>query len=274
MTRKSVVITDCHCANAVLRQFMVWQNFAGTAPPAVISITGDIDGAGMLVDALVEARREPWVIFCQSSPRDTSSADSDNGSPFAYFWYENTLVIASVAGRMLSLAKELGFIDRGSSVQVMDVSEVVDHMVYELKMFDGVEGRQIKHSQFRSLKFAPQAVGWILGNIKFPTTELPLAKIPDFGKRIWWIDNFGNCKTSLRDNHVHWFEGRILRTSLGDFPCIKELRAVPEGESAAVMGSSGIEGQEFIELVVQGVRSGSAAKKYELRIGSEFEVLS
>lgn len=271
--RHVVVITDCQCANAALRQSMAWVNFAGTDQPNnPFAITGDIDGAGMLVDALVESRGLPWVIFCQSAPRDYESQKKRNGSPFGYFWYRETLVIASLDGYMLSLAKRLGFITSAADVREMNIAEVLASRVTEGELTEN-EASMILRSQFRSLKFAPRAAGWILAGAKIPTRRLDFCRIPDFGNRVWWIDNFGNCKTSIRRSDVGYKEQNTLRTTIGELPCIYDLRSVPEGQQAATIGSSGPEGDEFIEFVVQGKNCGSAAKRFGLKVGSEFKVL-
>lgn len=274
MSRHAVLITDCHCANAALRQDMAWVNFAGTDNPGQPRIiTGDIDGSGMLVDALVESRGLRWIILCQSSPRDKEAKRKRNGSPFGYFWYKQTLAIVSLDGHMLSLPKQLGFITDLTDVRKIDIPKALASRVKSGELTKNI-ANVIKRSQFRSLKFAPRAAGWLCGHEYVPFTSFSLSEIPDFGTRVWWVDNFGNCKTSVRVSEVSYEEGRTLRTNIGSFACISDLGDVPEGQPAAVVGSSGLEDDEFIELVVQGVGSGGAAKRYGLEVGSEFQVLS
>lgn len=271
MIRRASVITDCFCANAALRQSLAWSTLAKTDQPTITPIHGDVDGSGMLVDALVETRGEKWVVFCQSAPRDRSKGDGSNGAKFGYFWKDQTLVLASLDGFMLSLSSRVGLMTSEMAIYSLDIPEVLGFAVAE-RLLSGEASASICRSQFRSLKFAPRAVRWILDGVKIPSSPFPFSQIPEFGIRVWFVDNFGNCKTSLRVSDVEFREGKILHTSLGDFPCFRDLRSVPAGQHAAIVGSSGLEGDEFIELVVQGVGSGSAAKRFGLSVGAIFEL--
>ena len=277
MVRRAIVITDCSDENARLRQALAWPLFAKTDQPTVVSINNDLEGSGQLVDALVEARGSKVVVFCQSAPRDSSATDGNNGTKFGYFWLKQTLVIVSLDGYMLSQVISTGLLKPETDVWQFSIPEVLAYIVGQ-KLLEQHEADVIVRTQFRSLKFAPRAAGWILQNIELPKTRFDLGRVLEISQRIWLVDNFGNCKTSLRLSNLPLFaEGRILEVSFGktvrhELTCYRDLRSVPQGQAALTVGSSGLEGDEFLELVVQGVHSGSAAQEFGLAVGSTINI--
>lgn len=273
MVRRAYVITDCADDDAIIRQTAAWPVHANTDQPTVVSISNDLEGSGMLVDFLVEVRGSKSVVFCQSAPRDESVKNGGNGTKFGYFWHQRTLVIVSLDGYMLSQVINTGLLSQENSVWQMDIPEVLEWAIANKGLTEETAS-VIRRSQFRSLKFAPRAAGWIIGSAEFPKSRFDLSRVPAIGKRIWLVDNFGNCKTSLRISDVPQFaEGKVLEVSFGkpvyhELACYHDLRSVPSGQAAITVGSSGLEGDEFLEIVVQGVNSGSAAKEFGLSVGT------
>lgn len=277
MVRRAYVITDCCDANAILRQAAAWPLLAKTDQPTTVQINGAIEGSGMLVDALVEVRGSKAVIFCQSAPRDFSCVTGGNGTNFGYFWHQKTLVLVSLGGPMLSQVIATGLLPKDAEVWQLSIPEVLAEAVRQKKL-EAAEAEVIRRTQFRSLKFAPRVAGWIIEGVAIPKSRFDLSSVSKLGNRVWWVDNFGNCKTSVRLSDVPRFaEGVVVEVSFGkpvvhELVCYHDLRSVPVGQAALVVGSSGLEGDEFLELVVQGVHSGSAAKEFGLVVGSEVNI--
>jgi S-adenosylmethionine hydrolase len=85
---------------------------------------------------------------------------------------------------------------------------------------------------------------------------------------VWYIDNFGNCKTTAWAEDIKHKAGTILKTQWGKFMCYDRLKDVPNGESGVIVGSSGYREHRFIEIVVQGK---SAAAELGIKIGDRLD---
>jgi hypothetical protein len=90
---------------------------------------------------------------------------------------------------------------------------------------------------------------------------LSIDEIPDAPHTIWWIDNFGNCKTTFVDG-----EENVLLEKFPNIQKYTRLKDVPNDEAGIVVGSSGIGETRFLEIVVQGK---NASDILELEIGKE-----
>ncbi|MBL7058398.1 hypothetical protein ISS03_03605, partial [Patescibacteria group bacterium] len=112
--------------------------------------------------------------------------------------------------------------------------------------------KYITGSQFRSYDFVPRVAQLILSNIQPISKLIPIDNIPDAPECVWWIDNFGNCKTTLLFDELKIVENNKVKTKFGLFPYFEHLNDVPRNSSAFVRGSSGIGGQRFIEFLTQG----------------------
>ncbi len=259
------VISDCRDGNAVGRQLTRYNNLTGIQPTFVpvetgFGAAGELEAAGNLIDMLDAAEGGAGVVVVNVAPRSGSGKRWPNGTPFGWFKYNNTIVLASVAGYTLSLAKKLGIL---TPINVFDIPTVMQEMVSRGTLAD-TTAQWITSTQFRSFDFLPRATAWLIDGTSLPTTELAPTEIPDVGARVWIIDNFGNCKTTMLQ---HELAGKSsLETSIGTFRVFERLKDVPEGELGAIVGSSGLPGQRFVELVIQG-RSLSAEKG--IRAGDE-----
>ncbi len=86
--------------------------------------------------------------------------------------------------------------------------------------------------------------------------------IPDAPPMIWWIDNFGNCKTTLLCDDIK--DGTLLSTKFNKLSRFARLKDVPDKTPALISGSSGLGEKRFLEIVVQG---GSAEKELKISVG-------
>ena len=259
------IINDCHDDNAGGRQLARTASLTGASVSLVgVGDYGDLSAAGNLIDVLdaYRASREVSAILVNVAPRHKGSKKWQNGTPFCHFKVGNTLVVSSFDGLTLSLIKKLGLV---KEVFLMDIPTVTEAMVKDGAITNDERNRIIS-SQFRSFDFTPLALAYLLKGNTVPAETSSINDIPQAPKAIWWIDNFGNAKTTVLPEEIGFKEGEKIQTALGVFICYEHLATVPKGESALIIGSSGINQHRFVEIVVQG---GSAKDRFDLSIGTE-----
>ena len=220
----------------------------------------DLGAAGNLVDAIDAFDGKRGAVLVNVAPRQNEAKRWENGTPFGYFWYQDTLVVSTVDGRMLSLVKKLGVFE---SVNVMDIRSVLIKMQMDKMISDEFSDR-IALSQFRSYDFAPRIVHYLLQGKEAPSVVMHKEDIPDAPHAAWWIDNFGNVKTTLLSSDVGFEAGKRVALSIGEFLCYQHLKDVPDGEIGLIVGGSGIGDQRFLEIVVQG---GRASEQVNIAVG-------
>lgn len=256
------IINDCRDENTMGRQSTrAIRLFGEGISIATVGIgQNELEGAGNLIDMLDASDGEPGIIMVNVAPRHGRGKKWPNGTPFGYFSYKKTLVIATIAEECLSLVKKFGLID---SIAVTDVVTVVDAMIARGKLDASLRDR-IVLSQFRSYDYMPRLAKWITDGEDIPHEAYAMSNIPEAPKAIWWVDNFGNCKTTLIPEESNHKAKKTLSTLIGDVTCYDQLRDVPNGQAGLVIGSSGLGDKRFIELVVQGE---SAAERFKLKSG-------
>lgn len=256
------IINDCRDGNAFGRQATRAMALFG-APVTTVGIEQDeLEASGNLVDVLDASAGEKGVILVNVAPRHGRGKKWPNGTPFGYFRYRDTLVVSSVDGLTLSLVKKLGLL---SEFHLFDIPSVVEVMEQEGHISKETK-EHIIHTQFRSYDFLPRVAHWITQGISVPSSSYSLDQIPDAPQTIWMIDNFGNCKTTLVAKDIDFKPGKEIAMSFGKLPCYARLKDVPNHEAGIIIGSSGINGDRFLEVVVQGK---SAAQKFNLHVGSQ-----
>jgi len=243
------IINDCRDENAKGRQIARVSALFGS-PVNFVGVANDVEAAGNTIDILDATKGYEGVILVNVAPRHGEAKKWENGTPFCYFWYDKKLIVASVDGYTLSLVKKLKLAEH---VHVLDIPKVTA-ILEEKGEITASEKEHIIHTQFRSFDFLPRVAYYLVRNGEVESKKVSVEEIPDLPSSVWWVDNFGNCKTTL-------VEGEISTTN---FPYYNRLKDVPNGETALITGSSGLEGKRFLELVVQG---GSAAKQLGLSAG-------
>ena len=183
-----------------------------------------------------------------------------NGTPFGYFYHGQTLVVASIDGYTLSLLKKFNITNK---INVMDIPTVMDYAISK-DMFPADMRDFVVLSQFRSNDFVPRACYWLHKGIDLPYEELSFDKVLDAPKTIWFIDIFGNCKTTLLPKDIDFEVGKKISLSFGEATMYNRLKDVPNGELAVTIGSSGYHKDRFLEIVIQGK---SVAKKFNISSG-------
>lgn len=255
------IISDCHDDNARMRQITrAGALLPNCGPVSFSGITDDREAAGHLVDALDASLGTKGVILVNVAPRSGEAKRFSNGTPFGYWHLDQTLVISSVDGFALSLAKKLGLV---SDVKLMDIATVAKELDWAPDVCD-----LVTRTQFRSYEFLPRVARAILAEQSFATEAFDLAEVPIFPGSVWMVDGFGNVKTSMLAEDTPGFTpGSTIQTTWGRLSCFWRLSEVPSGQSAIIEGSSGFSNRRFLELVVQG---GKAAKKHDVTLGQLF----
>lgn len=255
------IINDCQDENAMGRQATRAASLfqCGVSTIGIKSFV-DIEGAGNIIDMLDACGGDKGVIMVNIAPRHGRGKKWPNGTPFGYFWHKETLIVSTIDGETLSLAKKFGLIEQ---LYVTDLPTVIDAMV-EAGKYPKEKQEYIKSTQFRSYDYMPFVAKWVFEGTDIPKEEYPTDNIVDAQQSIWWIDNFGNAKTTILPEDIGFEPGKTLSSEIGTFPCFARLKDVPNDTAAFIVGSSGYGTQRFIEFVVQGK---SAAEQYNLKSG-------
>jgi len=258
------IITDCRDNNEQGRQTT---RASVLFPGANINVIGvanfsEIEAAGNLIDVFDATTGGEGVIMVNAAPRHGSGKKYENGTPFGYFYYNNKIIISTIAGTTLSLAKKFGMIKK---LYVTDVPTVTKAFVAQGK-FESDAQRRTQLTQFRSYEYMPFLGKWLHNKESVPSKELSLDEIPEAPKTVWWVDNFGNTKTTLLKDEIGFESGKKIQTKVGEFTCYHRLKDVPNGEAGMTIGSSGYQNKRFIEITIQGKH---AAKEFGLYSGME-----
>ncbi len=257
------IINDCHDANAMGRQ-TTRAAALFECPVETIGVQGDLEASGNLIDVLDSAEGRKGVVLVNVAPRHGRSKKWKNGSPFGYFYYKQTIVVASVEGVTLSLIKKLKVVDK---IEIFDIATVLQAMAEQKVVPDDLPDR-VCSTQFRSFEFLPRVALWLLEGKKVPSEVMDVQKweeIFDAPSAIWWVDNFGNCKTTMLPEEIGHKPGAVINTYVGPLDCYTHLKDVPNNHAALIIGSSGLGSHRFLEIVVQGR---NASTFFSLRSGS------
>ncbi len=252
------LITDCQDDNA-LGRLTTRLSTLFNCHITTIGVGSDLEAAGNLIDTLDASIGEKGIVIVNVAPRHKEAKKWPNGTPFGYFFYKQTLVISSVDGLTLSLVKKFGLTDQ---IKLMDIPTIVSTLVENGAIIKDLAGH-ITHTQFRSFEFLPRVAKWLSDGTQIPTSDFPILRSSVSPDTIWWIDNFGNCKTTLLSTDLNFSAGKKINTKFGELTCYNRLKDVPDDQPALIIGSSGLE-ERFLEIVVQGQ---SAAKLLNIKSG-------
>ena len=253
----TTIINDCKDDNARGRQECRVASLA-LGHVSFVGVESDLEAGMQLIDMLDATEGRKGLILVNVAPRGGHTRQWENGTPFGYFWYHETLVVASVDGFVLSAVKDLGLL---SEVALLDTHTGSAAMA-EAGFITPEAAARIPGTQFRSFDFIPRAGLFLLAGTTLPSTALPLESVPALPPAIWHIDNFGNCKTTLRPEA---FAPNTV-TRYATLPFIKQLKDVPDATGALTVGSSGIHDTRFVEAVIQ---RGNFARTHEAHIGDD-----
>lgn len=247
------IINDCRDNNAVGRQIARTQALL-EGRVNFIGVSNDLEAAGNLVDILDALENNSGVILVNVAPRDGTAKKWGNGTPFCYFWFKKILVLASVDGFTLSLVKKLRLV---KSINVLDIPSALNEISKRSSITPTLK-KYIINSQFRSFDFLPRVAGFLLKYKQIKSLSVSIDEVSTAPLTIWWIDNFGNCKTTVLEEERD-SAGSVLKNRFGVLPFYERLKNVPDKTTALIIGSSGIGKKRFLEVVIQGA---NAAQKF------------
>ncbi|MEI6690991.1 MAG: SAM hydroxide adenosyltransferase [bacterium] len=228
--------------------------------PVAVGNYADLEASGVLIDTLDAAMGKPGIIFANVAPRHGKAKKWENGTPFGHIQIGETHIFTTVDGFTLSLISKYGLAD---SIEVYDLPTVIKSQIKNGKLEKNLES-DIINTQFRSYEFLPRVAKWCLDGDKLPFEKHALSDFLSSPIAIWYIDNFGNCKTTAWSTDFTHVPGTKVKTKWGEVKCYARLKDVPNGETGLIIGSSGLGDRRFIELVVQGH---SAAAHFGAQVG-------
>ncbi|MCA9354751.1 MAG: hypothetical protein KC877_04495 [Candidatus Kaiserbacteria bacterium] len=240
----ATIINDCRDTNARARQTSRLASLLGVNV-SFVGVESDLEAGVQLIDILDATEGRPGVILVNVAPRGGHTTKWENGTPFAYFHYHDTLVLTTVDGFALSAVKSLGL---ATEVNLLDTHTAADAML-AAGFIDEDAASRIPITQFRSFDFTPRVAAFLFTGHEVPHTSYSLSEVPDLPPAVWHIDNFGNCKTTLTEKDLS--DSTELTTRFGTLPYITQLRDVPDSKDAVITGSSGIKTHRWLELVCQ-----------------------
>ncbi len=253
------IINDCRDQNALGRQASrVASLFNCSVIP--IGVENDLEAAGTLVDTLDASEGAKGIVLVNVAPRTDQAKKRENGSPFGYFHWGETLVISSIDGATLSLVEKLGITH---SVRLLDIPSILAPLVEKGIISQELESR-ICTTQFRSFEFLPRVARLLYQGQEFPTVVHALEdeQSPTLA---WLIDSFGNVKTTLLSCDAKFTKGERVTTNVGELVFYPYFKDVTDENPALVIGSSGIGDKRFCEIVIKGK---SASRELGLEVGS------
>lgn len=256
------IINDC-CDEGTMNRQVVRASIL--FPEAHISHVGvssysDLEAAGLIIDTLDASEEKEGIILANVAPRHGKAKKWGNGTPFGHLQVGETHIFSTIDGVTLSLIEKYNL---AKAVEVYDIPTVLDHVIKE-GLLPADRREMIINTQFRSYEFLPRVARWYLDGVKLPFELHTLADFQPAPLAIWFVDNFGNLKTTAWAKDLGHEPGKKVKTNFGEIMCYARLKDVPNGETALTLGSSGLRGHRFVELVVQGE---SAADHFGAKVG-------
>ena len=256
------IINDCADPGTMNRQVVRAATLfpATHISPVAVGAYADLEASGMIIDTIDGAMDEPGIILANVAPRHGKAKQWPNGTPFGHIKYQNTHIFATVDGATLSLVHKYGL---AKNIEVYDIPTVLDAMIKQGKLTPKLRD-PIINTQFRSYEFLPRIAKWYLDKEIIPFTLHPLSDFLPSPLAVWYVDNFGNCKTTAWQQDLGHQAGKTLMTPWGKLQCYDRLKDVPNGKAGLIVGSSGYQDKRFLEIVLQGK---SAAAHFGIKVG-------
>lgn len=252
-------INDCKDDNARARQTSRVGSLLKTNL-SFIGVDSDLEAGMQLIDIIDATAGKEGLILVNVAPRGNDTKHYENGTPFAYAWYHETLIVSSIDGYALSALMKLDLV---KEIHLLDI-HLASQAMHEAGFITETAAERIPLSQFRSFDFTPRVGIFMIQGNHLPSTPYDLAKIPVLPPAIWNIDNFGNCKTTLLPSEID--TSHLISTRFGKLSFYNRLHDVPDGETALVKGSSGIDDFRFLEILSQ---RRNFAKNSSAKIGDD-----
>jgi hypothetical protein len=257
------LITDCFDENARGRQTARYASLFPSATIQLLAVKSDIQAAGFLMDICDSFLDGNHLVVVNVAPRDGNAKKWENGTPFWYFEFDGHTIISSVDWYVLSLVKKLQILKQ---FFIWDIPTVLEQAFLEEEVSED-EKEYIKNTQFRSYEFLPRVAVWMAEkSFEIPQKRYNIEEIPDIWNRIWHIDNFWNCKTTILASEFKRENISDVRFENIEFK--KYLKQVNSEEKAFVEGSSWFDTERCIEIVKNWWDAGDTLNLY---IGDEIK---
>jgi hypothetical protein len=253
--------TDCKDSNALSRLSARLTALFADSNIQTVGIDKDIEAAGCILDMLDALRlgTGDYIIIGNLAPR--AEKQYKNGAPFYIAHVQGIIIIATKT--CFSLLRKLNLID---TIGQTDVETVCGTFL------SAEETNRIANSQFRSFEYVPLLASFAADGKDIPATAEALDSFsPEkFENKIWWIDNFGNAKTTLTRTEI---EDKVIGGNVTlridgtehTLPFFERMADVPTGVVACIIGSSGYKDVRFAEIIKQG---SSVAQALGLGVGN------
>lgn len=241
----TTIINDCKDDNARSRQESRVSALLETAT-SFIGVNSDLEAGMHLLDILDATEGRPGIILLNVAPRGGHATKWENGTPFAFFWYHQTLIVGSVDGYTFSGAKKVGILP---DLELLDTHTGAAAM-QEAGFIDATAAKHIPATQFRSFDFTPRIAAFLWHEHYVPSTSYAANEVADLPLAVWHIDSFGNAKTTLLPTDLESLD-HPTSTRFGDLLYTPQLRDLPDHTNGLVRGSSGLSDQRFLELIEQ-----------------------
>jgi hypothetical protein len=244
------IISDCSDSNARSRQEIRYKALLGiNVGITFVGAETSLEASGCLIDAIDAYQDTAGIIVVNVAHRGNKDI-YPNGIPFCYSKVGNLNIVGTP--NCFSLAKKLGIIENTNETDVFTVCK---------EFLPEAEAQRIASSQFRSYEYLPYLVKWISEGKEIISKEVDVHDFED-KNYIWYVDCFGNCKTTIL-----FKEGAPNQKPILDYPFIEKLTDVPKNnEPYFIKGSSGYKDKRFIELVIQ---RQSASKILGIGVGAQ-----
>lgn len=256
------IISDCNDANESARQ-LTRANVLFNCPAnsLKLGIYSDIQSAGNLIDILDACEGREGIIILNVAPRFGTAKRWSNGVPFGFFQFKNTIIVLTVNEFVLALLKKLEITEH---VNVTQISHVVDTLINN-GLVRSENRDYLINTQFRSFEYAPKLAKLVKDKVDFPFEKLSINENDELklGK-IWFVDSFGNCKTTLLKEELKISNEGYVKTKWGDIKFYEKLKDVENDDLGIYIGSSGLNDKRFAEITIQG---GNAASGIGINIG-------
>lgn len=255
---QGTIITDCYDSNARQRQENRYRTLFGERPTFVPleSEHTALEASGQLIDTIDAVtvpkafKRGSALVLVNAAPRGTETRDEgyENGTPFCYFRQDGNLVFSTYNPELLALA-------RVATVNLLDIPTITNNFVRD-GLLTTTEASKINDTQFRSLHFVPLAARVVAGREELPSVKKSIKReAEDVGGRAWFVDNFGNIKTTSLPEDIDYEEGKQVELVANDGEvktaiCVPELADVNTGQLALTIGSSGVGERQWLEVAV------------------------
>lgn len=256
------IISDCNDPNESARQ-LTRANVLFDCPANALrlGIYSDIQSAGNLIDILDASEGKEGVIILNVAPRFGSAKRWSNGVPFGYFIYKKTIVVLTVNDFVLSLLKKFEIIDE---LQITEIPNVISILIRE-GLVEAENSEYIINTQFRSYEYAPKLAKLVKDGVIFPSKKIEILENHELDKgKVWYIDSFGNCKTTLLKEELNISTEGFVKTRWGEIKFYEKLKDVENDNLGIYVGSSGIDKKRFVEITIQG---GNASSGIGINIG-------